>query len=159
MFDATDKQWDYIGALVREREMTLKEVEWLDAVIRTTAWDASQVIEWLLKLPKIPGRERELEPGVYQYQGEIWRVKQNRSKTHTYAEKFIENTQNTVFTQWYWSYVKGGLSRLAPEMRMKLDDAADVLHRYGRCLWCGRTLKAEKSLARMVGPVCAKRFA
>ncbi len=42
---------------------------------------------------------------------------------------------------------------------MKLDDAREVITRYGRCLYCKHSLKAAESVERMVGPVCAKRFA
>src|SRR5688500_7563697 len=66
-----------------------------------------------------------------------------------------------------WDMAPGRVRDLRPEMRMTLDQALAVARvvandvngaLYGRCFKCGRTLTAEDSIERFMGPVCAGSF-
>lgn len=56
-------------------------------------------------------------------------------------------------------YEPAWLGKIAEGDRMPLADARAYMIRYGRCLYCRRTLVASESVERGIGPVCAKRFA
>jgi hypothetical protein len=43
--------------------------------------------------------------------------------------------------------------------RWDLAEAKDFLTKYARCIVCNRHLKAAKSVAEAIGPVCSKYFA
>lgn len=66
-----------------------------------------------------------------------------------------------------WGMARGAIRLLRPEHKMSLEDALKVAKAvatdvngalYGRCFKCGRTLTAEDSIERFMGPVCAESF-
>lgn len=67
-----------------------------------------------------------------------------------------------------WERAPGSIRKLRPEMRMTLREALVVAkivatnvegRLYGRCFVCGRLLTKEDSIDRMMGDVCAGKFA
>ncbi len=52
-------------------------------------------------------------------------------------------------------YRAGAIAQLRPEWRMTFEQARAFGALYGTCVRCGRTLTAEDSIDRMMGPVCA----
>lgn len=67
-----------------------------------------------------------------------------------------------------WDMARGAIQLLRPEHEMTLEQALKVAKvvandvngaLYGRCFRCGRTLTAEDSIERFMGPVCASKFA
>lgn len=102
-------------------------------------------------------------PGVYETQSGIFVVKFNQSKTRLYAKRLVEiggtrltETDEDVHIE--FEYAPGAVYNLTPDDRMPLDRAEALTLRYGRCIVCGRTLKAAKSVRAGIGPVCVKYF-
>jgi hypothetical protein len=55
-------------------------------------------------------------------------------------------------------YAPGVIYDLAPGDRLPLADAEQLTARYGKCIACGATLKAAKSVREAIDPVCRKYF-
>ena len=105
------------------------------------------------------------QPGVYEMpDGKIYVVKFNRPQTRLYAKRLVEIagdrlTEAGTTASIEFEYEAGAIFRLAPEMKMPLERAKQLTIRYGRCIVCGRHLKAAESVERGIGPVCVKSFA
>lgn len=106
-----------------------------------------------------------LTPGVYEVNGEIFNVKWNQRKTNLYAQKLIELPNVNRLTvsgdevHFEFEYAPGVVRRLRPHHKMSIERAEALTIRYGRCLVCGRRLKATESVKQGIGPVCRKTFA
>lgn len=104
------------------------------------------------------------EPGVYERaDGVVFVVKPNRAKTALYAKRLVEinaerATEAEERVQIEFEYEAGAVFTLTPEDKMPLDRAKELTLRYGRCIVCGRGLKAAKSVEDGIGPVCIKSF-
>jgi hypothetical protein len=107
--------------------------------------------------------------GVYRYDGDVYIVVESKKNTdRTYAKRMQESpprlTARGEEVDFEWVYAPGIIWKLTEEHRMTLDDARDLMIRYGRCLKCRHPLKAAKTLQTaeetgvMVGPVCRKYF-
>jgi hypothetical protein len=133
---------------------------------------ASAVIDALLKQPKQNGNggdggeshADELEPGVYETTEGVFVVKPNRDGTRVYAKRLVEisaerATEAGTRVEIEFEYAPGAVHRIKPEDKMPVDRAKELTIRYGRCINCGRRLKAAQSVEQGIGPVCIKRFA
>lgn len=106
-----------------------------------------------------------LTPGVYDVDGHVYVVKFNREKTRMYAKHIVELASSDRLNaegeriNIDFVYEAGAIYTIKPEHRMSFDDAKVLTIRYGRCINCGRTLKAGKSVEQGIGPVCRKQFA
>lgn len=106
-----------------------------------------------------------LTPGVYEVNGEIFNVKWNQRKTNLYAQKLVELPNVSRLTEsgdevhFEFEYAPGVVKRLRPHHKMSIERAETLTIRYGRCLVCGRRLKATESVKQGIGPVCRKTFA
>lgn len=106
-----------------------------------------------------------LTPGVYEVNGEIFNVKWNQRKTNLYAQKLVELpgvnriTESGDEVHFEFEYAPGVVRRLSPHHKMSIERAEALTIRYGRCLVCGRRLKATESVKKGIGPVCRKTFA
>jgi hypothetical protein len=138
-----------------------------------------QVSQWISHLLRMPVDAREVQvptqresrevdpaltPGVYDVDGHVYVVKPNRAKTGLYANRLVEiagerlNEENTLVNIEF-VYAPGAIFDIKPEQKMSLEDAKWLTIRYGRCIVCGRRLKAGKSVEQGIGPVCIKSFA
>jgi hypothetical protein len=101
--------------------------------------------------------------GVFKKDGRIYVVKPNRDKTRVYAKEIVESparmTENGEVVDFEAVYAPGVVFKLTEADRLNLEDAKDWLTKFARCIVCGRNLKAAKSVAAAIGPVCAKYFA
>src|SRR5438132_2374593 len=102
-------------------------------------------------------------PGVYERDGQVYVVKMNREKTRSYAKRLVQIggerlVESGAHRKFDFEYDKGAIYRLTEGDRMPLDRAKDLMVRYGRCINCGRFLKAAVSVERGIGPVCIKAF-
>lgn len=126
----------------------------------------SSWIDWLLGQPYDPAEqpERVSEPGVYEVPGEgIFVVKPNQARTNLYAKKLVEINgdrinHNGVHVRFEFEYAPGAMNMILPSHQMSIERAKELTLRYGRCINCGRKLKAGVSVERGIGPVCIKRF-
>jgi uncharacterized protein DUF6011 len=101
--------------------------------------------------------------GVFKKDGHIYVVKPNREKTRVYAKEIVESparmTENGQVVDFETVYRPGAIYTLTEADRWDLADAKDFLTKFARCIVCNRSLKAAKSVAGAIGPVCAKYFA
>lgn len=101
--------------------------------------------------------------GVFRKDGRIYVVKPNKDKTRVYAKEIIESparmTENGEVADFETVYRPGVIYTLTEADRWDIADAQDFLTKFARCIVCSRHLKAAKSVANSIGPVCAKYFA
>jgi hypothetical protein len=120
-----------------------------------------------VKCPEVqtqqPNAAVTVQMGVFKKDGRIYVVKPNREKTRVYAKEIIESparmTENGEVADFETVYAPGVVYKLTESDRWDLADAKDFLTKFARCIVCGRHLKAAKSVAGSIGPVCAKYFA
>lgn len=101
--------------------------------------------------------------GVYETPDhQIYVVKSTRSKTRKYALRLVESpdrlNQKRERVRFDFQYESGAIYKLRPEYKMTTKRAKRYLVRYGRCLVCGRTIKAADSVYLGIGPVCIQYF-
>jgi hypothetical protein len=103
------------------------------------------------------------DPGVYENAEGIFVVKPNQAKTRLYAKKLVEINGERLMesgdvVQIEFEYAPGAIFRLHAEDKMNFEKAKALTIRYGRCICCGRRLKAAQSVERGIGPVCRRYF-
>lgn len=100
--------------------------------------------------------------GVFRKAGRIYVVKPNKEKTRCYAKEIIESaprmTEAGAVVDFESVYRSGMVYNLTEADRWPLAEAAEFLTKYARCIVCGRHLKAAKSVATSIGPICSKYF-
>jgi hypothetical protein len=101
--------------------------------------------------------------GVYRKDGKIYVVKPNKDKTKVYAKEIVPSpprlTEKGEEVDFETVYRAGMVYNLTADDKWPLAEAAAFLTKYARCIVCGRHLKAAKSVANSIGPVCAGYFA
>lgn len=102
-------------------------------------------------------------PGVYETKDGIWIVKPNQAKTRCYAKRLVDIngerlTEVGEHVQFDFVYDPGAIYNLKAEDKMGLERGKQLTVRYGRCICCGRRLKAATSVERGIGPVCVTYF-
>jgi hypothetical protein len=178
---ATDPQKSYLRKLAAERLAASMGATSDERVARVNTWvkngltkrQASQSISWLQSLPidstptatvaDVKSVNSALTPGVYEVDNHIYVVKPNRAKTRLYAKRLIEThserlTESGDKVKIEFVYESGAIFNIKPEHRMDFERAKALTIRYGRCIVCGRGLKAGKSVEQGIGPVCRKLF-
>lgn len=88
--------------------------------------------------------------GIYQNGDRVYRVYPNQKGTVLLAKLWDTTTHE-------WVYVGAAARFVTGEMRMTEAGAKEFGDTWGVCAWCGRTLSDPESLARGIGPVCARR--
>lgn len=142
--------------------------------------DASVLIEALLAAPRDrsngPAAARQpasggsdttgtvsVGPGVYRLNDQLYVVKPTRrDPTRVYASRLVSapsdrRMEDGSTERLELEYARGVVFKLGPEHRLPALEVAEVSRRYGRCIYCGRTLKVARSVDRGIGPVCWKR--
>lgn len=166
-YAATPKQMRYVSSLAAKRQWdpTRPDADLLEgladgSVLGLEKWQASDLIGYLLGQPLTgPAQQREdapkvAEPGYYLREDVVFFVKWNRDRTGTYAKRMvITNGRGS------WQYAPGAGRSIAAEglIALTVADAARLGHLHGVCVVCGRSLTDPESVARGIGPVCAKR--
>lgn len=109
--------------------------------------------EYISPTPKesAPPPFEPVETGVYEMDGEVYRVKWNKSETRRYAEKMTGQKGR-------WVFAKGAMALLRPEHKVSLERAKEYGQKTGVCMMCGRLLTNPTSVAEGIGPICAGRF-
>ena len=118
--------------------------------------DASYLINGLLNCPEVA--KKMAQPGYYKNGSAYLVVVENRAKTATYAKR-LEVTKNAAGrTKARWVYAPGEATDVASVAPMSIEEAAAFGHLHGICFVCCRALTDPESVARGIGPVCAKRI-
>jgi hypothetical protein len=118
---------------------------------------------------------QDLELGMYQVDGQIYKIKWNKYNTYKYAEKLVITQKNVWEDETNsWKLVPKGAFKYAPSMMNTLtsenkmtEEMAKAFHDatkekygvdYGFCCVCGKLLIVKKSIAAGIGPVCATKL-
>lgn len=179
---ATDKQLAFADRLFKEREVPVAGATPEEGRLIELAFDmgtgkdvtrkeASQVIDYLLSLPKpAPAPAAPAAPAVALTEGiyitppgDIIKVKNSKAgKPYALVAVDITGKRLTLagdVVKYDFVYTPGIIKHITPDMRMTQEQAAHFGTRYSKCIWCGRKLKAAESVIKSIGPVCIKRFA
>lgn len=100
--------------------------------------------------PKVTSKPTD--PGVYVMEGELYRVKWNRAKTHLYAEHIVADNASGEVT---YEYAPGVARMLDKTRRIDAVTARSFGVHYGACVFCGRRLTNGVSIEVGYGPICA----
>lgn len=159
---ASDKQVNFMWSLVAEREFVNEELEAeieneiIDGVSKSRA---SGLIRYMLGLPRRAAvapspdnTEPVTETGVYEHNGEVYRVVESKSTGNLYAKKLVN-----IGPKWKFTYAPGAMAFLKSSQRMTEAQAANFGRRTGSCVICARTLTNPDSIAYGLGPVCRTR--
>lgn len=113
--------------------------------------------DFLVEVPGLPGVIVErpsapviTQPGFYELDGNIYKVKQGRSG-RLYALHVTQGDTKGTFAS-------GVVFRLTEDMKLTEERASAFGRITGQCLICGRTLTDPSSIDRGIGPVCASRM-
>lgn len=140
--------------------------------------EASRVIDALMETPRrateAQPEHRDATPGYYTAGDDFIVVVENKAGTHTYAKRLVVTTagcrghfdaegaltyDDCGRTTARWEYAPGVGRTLAGLSPMSLEEAIEFGHLHGICFVCTKPLTDPASVARGIGPVCAKRFA
>lgn len=149
MNPASPRQISFINSLVAERGYDLGDRNPVAFTVR----EASEMIEFLLALPKPASRVAfvELEVGMYRLSnGDIYRVQRSRESNRLYAKKL--DWANNRF-----EFAGGAMRLITADDRMTLDEAKAWGVETGVCCVCSAMLTDPKSVEAGIGPVCAGR--
>lgn len=158
----TERQVSYIVSLMGQSEITgtVFDGKTEDDVKRLTFDGARKAIDMLKTLPKrkaltatTKDEVKEIA-GIYELDGEIYRMKRAQGKTHFYAMKLDRAAGDA------WNYASGMARRVPTEGRkLSLEECEALSIKLGGCCMCGRTLTATVNgvgpAARFIGPICA----
>lgn len=157
----TERQVSYIVSLMRQSEITgtVFDGKTEDDVKRLTKEGARKAIDMLKTLPKrkaltatTKDEVKEIA-GIYELDGEIYRMKRARGKTHFYAMILDREAGDA------WHYAEGMARRVPTEGRkLSLEECEALSVRTGGCCMCGAQLTATVNgvgpAARYIGPKC-----
>ena len=117
---------------------------------------ASAVIENLIFFSKksfeAPVIREKAPIGVYKRGEDIYRVIKGRQSQNTYAQKLTVDSNGAPT----WTYANGMSFELKVSELISPEVAAQMGRATGYCVICGRFLTDADSVAKGIGPVCAK---
>lgn len=152
----TEKQINFVTRLCDERDVTPPTN--LEHFSRR---EASTEIERLLATPRAkvaqtadaipPSGDGDVEAGMYVLGGVIYKV---QVAVHGSGKPYAKQLHSDEFGRSTFDYAPGVVRKLRPEHKLTQDQAREWGALYGTCCRCGRTLTAEDSIERMMGPVC-----
>lgn len=164
MAQATERQISYIRDLMVKAQVPVDEGFLSHLTKQTASSTISALHTKLNEMRQQQPEQGELEPGVYENEDGVFVVKWNREHTRQYAKRLVEIGGSRLnaegdHVEIEFDYAAGAIYRIKPEHRMPLDKAKMLTLLYGKCINCGRRLKAAKSVEQGIGPVCIKAFA
>lgn len=151
---ATEKQTNYIKLLSR---LTGKEP------VNTTFMTkdaASEHISWLLKQPKVQvsAPTPQVGEGLFMKDGATYVVAMRPSTKKLVCRRLMVQKLYNGKMRARFFYAGSMLHKLTEADRVSLEEAKAKSQMFGFCVMCGRTLKAQESVERLIGPVCIKRI-
>lgn len=152
---ATESQISYVQSLLASRVISDEFRASVGDLNALTKREASSLIDSLRSFPYAPREGRtatpvaNLEVGVYYKDGSVYRVKISQTSGRPYATKLVGNS---------FVYDPSYTRQITLDDKMTLEQAMDYGLQFGVCCVCGRELTDETSVARGIGPVCARRF-
>lgn len=122
---------------------------------------ADAITRMYAKVAARPKREAVANPnpitevGMYVMDQVTYRVKRAKASGNLYAMRFVPEA---VAKADRFVYAAGVVRALTPDHRMSEAQARALGHEFGICCVCGAELTDPESVARGIGPVCAKRI-
>lgn len=101
--------------------------------------------------PARPSAPAVTQPGFYELDGNIYKVKFSKSSGRLYALLVTEDDTKG-------SFASGVVFKLTEDMKLTEERAAAFGKITGQCLICNRTLTVQESIDRGIGPVCAGKM-
>lgn len=104
-----------------------------------------------------------VRPGVYRRDDETYVVKPSRQNPdRVYAMRVVNAPSDRLMESGNvqkieLEYARGVIFTLSDNDRLPAVQVEEISRRYGRCLYCGRTLRVAQSVQRGIGPVCYQR--
>lgn len=148
---ASERQLSFIKDLLAQRVVTPENFQAdLSDISKATA---SRIIEELLALPKresvrpTPAVRPTVTEGIYFKGGQVYRVKPSATG-NLYAKVLVGNR---------FEYAQGAVRTLTLDDKMSLEQAEAFGLQFGVCVVCGAELSDPVSVARGIGPVCARK--
>lgn len=171
---ATDKQRETARKHLPLRDLGEYEGarEAMTEMLDSTGWtkgQASEFIDFLFSQPKrqaadaVDDAGEALSPGMYvAADGTVIKLVLSQAK-NLYGKALVEIggvrlTDLGEVHNFEFQYLPGLQNAAKGGHRMSLDEAKAFGIQYGVCCVCGTDLKDAKSVARGIGPVCAKRL-
>jgi hypothetical protein len=157
----TDKQIAFVRILLEDRagvEAAEQVNIWrLDGTL--TKNKVSAAIDRLTAIPK-PAKPKApvvtLDEGMYQKDGEIFRVVRSKTTGRLYAKRLMRENAGEG-KKLDFEFDRAYITALTPADRMTLDEAKAAGVLMGACCVCGATLTNETSVREGIGPVCGGR--
>lgn len=125
-------------------------------VLKDGNWEYTPGVVKLLKAqdrveePKAQKSALKVQKGFYAYNGTVAEVVESGSG-RLYAKVLNQDT-------WKFDYAPGVITRLKPEDRLTLEQAAALGKEWHHCGICGRELTNSDSIDRGIGPICATKL-
>lgn len=177
----TGKQEGFLKRLIEERDATHVSGFTHETILNVgtpgtfvSKQEASDAITELLTMPRKGGEETDGEPleefdpdtlemGVYEVGAEVYIVKRAKQSRKNYAKRMVaiggdRLTEADTEVKIDFEYAPGAIRTIRPHHKMTLERARELSVRYGKCIRCGKHLKAAKSVRQMIGPVCIQYF-
>lgn len=159
---STPNQHEYANQLLIDRmvpDSAREAIEPLIGDLTRTMQELANAINYLQVWPPKRGAARQarrpapegITPGMYRHDGTIYRVVQGRANLYT-KRLVIRDHGSASF-----EFDRDGIYALTPADRLDADAAAGLGLTVGVCIVCSAALTDPKSVARGIGPVCAKR--
>jgi hypothetical protein len=170
---ATERQVAYMRDLCAQREVP--GVEHLIAQLDAGTLTFGKAREYIPLLQSFPHKPRQTsanpvtEPGMYEHDGYIYRVKRSKSSNNLYAmqsdytvaqlEKIAatKGTDEDPKIKVNFEYDRGTIFKIDASHRITVARAEELSALISNCIVCGRVLRAKESVARSIGPVCITR--
>jgi len=168
---ASPKQIAFIDRLAKERDEhdifnQMDGLVWeryFDALggKDVTMAEAGQVIDALLKIAKknAAPKAAPAPEGMHRLGDRIFKVQRAvHGSGNVYAKELVRNGEESDGEGFHFEYAPGIVKQLSTETLMTLEEATAWGALYGTCCVCGATLTDDESIARGIGPVCARKF-
>lgn len=184
---ASEKQIAFARKLVLSKEVPTDVLVTFGRIATLSRSQASVLIDTLLGLPDkavepthddlgapthttgtVPSVVNEI--GVFvSGNGAIFKTQANRQTKRLYVKRWHEiggerlldkDGVSRVRGEWEYDYDSQPTWKQIVNVsrKMTLDEAKEFILRYGKCVRCGRHLKAAESVERGIGPVCVTYF-
>lgn len=151
------------------------ELRWTLEIQQREADEARRVAEFKMNRDNLNAIRQQPQPksepapiGVYQKDGTIYVVKENRQGTRRYAVRLVVGapriTENGEEVDFNYERAPGMVYALTETDKMSQADMRDFMLKYRKCIRCGYHLHAAKTLQRaeslgvMVGKRCATKM-
>lgn len=117
----------------------------------------SEALDTAENVSFIPSDYYLVDPGAYKLGHTVYSIRRDK-KTRVFQAWFYDGDKKTYRRPFFESDERKILEKLTPSNRLSLKMAEKYSLDTGLCCHCGRTLTAQKSINRGMGPVCRSLY-